>query len=69
MNHFIIRRNGIIEDGSNRRSGAHCRGKNHNSITMVGGVTQDDHTKAEDNYTMGKFKNYVIHMKHILMQK
>ena len=51
--HFIIRRNGVIEDGRTTDAvGAHCRGKNHNSIgiAMVGGVTQDDHTKAEDNF-------------------
>ena len=51
--HFIIKRNGVIEDGRTTDAvGAHCRGKNHNSIgiAMVGGVTQEDHTKAEDNF-------------------
>jgi len=51
--HFIIKRNGVIEDGRTTDSvGAHCRGKNHNSIgiAMVGGVTQEDHTIPEDNF-------------------
>jgi N-acetylmuramoyl-L-alanine amidase len=51
--HFIIKRNGIIEDGRPTDAiGSHCRGYNHNSvgICMVGGVSEDDHTIAEDNF-------------------
>ena len=58
--HFIIRRNGIIEDGRTTDAvGAHCRGKNHNSIgmAMVGGVTQEDHTKAEDNFEPAQWES------------
>ena len=52
--HFIIRRNGVIEDGRTTDAvGAHCRGQNHNSIgiCMVGGVAEDDITIADANYT------------------
>ena len=58
--HFIIRRNGVIEDGRTTDAvGAHCRGKNHNSIgiCMVGGVTQEDHTKAEDNFLPAQWES------------
>lgn len=51
--HFIIRRNGKIEDGRPTTDvGAHCKGQNHNSIgiCMVGGM-DEDMGAATDNYT------------------
>jgi len=70
--HFIIRRNGIIEDGRPTDAvGSHCRGRNHNSIgiCMVGGVSQDDHTVAENNFepdqwTALKTLVYELHEKY-----
>ena len=51
--HFIIRRNGKIEDGRTTDAvGAHCKGQNHNSIgiAMVGGM-DEDMGAATDNFT------------------
>lgn len=51
--HFIIKRNGIIEDGRTTDSvGAHTLGRNHDSIgiCMVGGVSQDNIKIWEDNF-------------------
>ena len=51
--HFIIKRDGVIEDGRTTDAvGAHCRGKNHNSIgiSLVGGMNEE-FTAAENNFT------------------
>ena len=53
--HRIVRRkNGTVEQGrEDNEVGAHCRGKNHNSISvcMVGGVNEEDINIWEDNFT------------------
>jgi N-acetylmuramoyl-L-alanine amidase len=52
--HFVIRRNGLIEDGRPMGDqGAHVKRYNRVSVgvCMVGGVTEDDVTVAEDNFT------------------
>ena len=52
--HFIIRRNGTIETGRKLMDpGAHAKGYNHRSIgiCMVGGVTEDDISIPENNFT------------------
>ena len=51
--HFIIKRNGTIEDGRlTDEVGAHCRGRNHDSIgvCLVGGVKEEDIKAWEDNF-------------------
>jgi N-acetylmuramoyl-L-alanine amidase len=52
--HFVVRRNGIVEDGRPvRLSGAHAAGHNTDSIgiCLVGGVDADDKMKADCNFT------------------
>lgn len=52
--HYVIKRDGTIEIGrKHEQVGAHCQGKNHNSvgICLVGGSDADDLTKAEANFT------------------
>jgi N-acetylmuramoyl-L-alanine amidase len=52
--HYVIKRDGTVEDGRDMMDvGAHAKGYNHKSIgvAMIGGVTEEDHTKAEDNFT------------------
>jgi N-acetylmuramoyl-L-alanine amidase len=52
--HFVIRRNGKIEKGRAVDAvGAHVAGFNASSVgvCMVGGVSQKDFTKAENNFT------------------
>jgi len=55
--HFVIRRNGIIEEGRNiDMPGAHVRGFNHRSIgvCLVGGMApkvKGEEQRAECNYT------------------
>lgn len=52
--HFVIRRNGKIEAGRGvDLVGAHepTRNRNGVAICLVGGVSEKDFTKAEDNYT------------------
>ena len=52
--HRILRRSGVQAQGRNDDEvGAHCRGKNHNSISvcMVGGVKEDNIEAWEDNFT------------------
>jgi len=54
--HYVIRRNGEIEEGRERTTmGAHVRGFNHNSIgiCMIGGV--DSKGKPENNYEPVQF--------------
>jgi N-acetyl-anhydromuramyl-L-alanine amidase AmpD len=56
--HYIIRRNGITEEGRPvRRQGAHVRGHNKTSIgiCLIGGTDADNRTKAEVNYTTGQW--------------
>ena len=51
--HFIIKRDGIIEDGRPTDAvGAHCRGHNHDSIgiALAGGMNEE-FTAAENNFT------------------
>ena len=51
--HKIIRRDGTIEQGrADDEVGAHCRGKNSDSISvcMVGGVSEQDIEQWEDNF-------------------
>ena len=52
--HRIIRRDGTIEQGrQDNEVGAHCRGRNHDaiSISLVGGVTEDNVEVWENNFT------------------
>ena len=56
--HFVIRRDGIIEDGRDiDKVGAHVAGYNTGSIgiCMVGGV--DAAMKAEDNFTVEQWRS------------
>ena len=55
---LIIRRDGIVENGRNIGDvGAHAKGYNHNSIgiALVGGVTEDDVSISENNFTEIQF--------------
>ena len=52
--HYVIKRDGTEEEGRHlMETAAHAKGYNHKSvgICMVGGVTEEDHTKAENNFT------------------
>ncbi len=65
--HFVIRRDGTIEDGRPIEvSGAHTGGRNSNSIgvCLVGGVSQDDYTVPENNFTDAQFDA----LEHLLRQ-
>lgn len=56
--HFVIRRNGKTETGrSLDKVGAHVAGHNTGSIgiCLVGGVSQADYTKAENNFTKAQW--------------
>ena len=56
--HYIIRRDGVLETGRPEEvAGAHARGFNHNSISisLAGGVTEDDVKVAENNFTPEQF--------------
>lgn len=56
--HYVIRRDGSIEPGRDEdKAGAHARGFNHKSlaVALVGGVTEDDITIAENNFTEEQF--------------
>ena len=58
--HYVIRRNGKIEDGRDRDViGAHVEGRNEHSvgICMVGGVDANDVTKAKNNFTPEQFES------------
>jgi|TARA_R110002033_G_scaffold33439_5_gene70733 N-acetylmuramoyl-L-alanine amidase len=55
---LIIRRDGVVENGRNIGDvGAHAKGYNHNSIgiALVGGVTEDDVSISENNFTEIQF--------------
>ena len=52
--HYVIRRSGERQVGrSIDEVGAHAKGFNHKSIgiAICGGVAEDDHTKADNNFT------------------
>lgn len=56
--HFVIRRSGKVEAGrAEDQVGAHVEGYNHNSlgVCLVGGVSEADFTKAENNFTGPQF--------------
>ena len=56
--HYVIRRDGKVERGrAENLVGSHVAGHNSNSIgvCMVGGVSQKDFTKAENNLTKEQF--------------
>ena len=58
--HFVLKRDGTREIGRHiDEVGAHAKGFNHRSIgiCLVGGVTQDDHTIPEDNFTKEQFES------------
>lgn len=55
--HWIIRREGIIEDGRPEdQIGAHVKGHNEKSIgvCLIGGTNANDRAKAEFNFTMAQ---------------
>ena len=55
--HKIIRRDGTVEQGrADDEVGAHCRGRNHDSISvsMVGGVTEENVERLEQEKAMDK---------------
>ena len=55
--HYVIRRNGAIEDGrSIEKVGAHCNGHNTGTIgiCMVGGITETG--RPENNFTPEQFE-------------
>lgn len=57
--HYVIRRNGLIEPGRpTTEIGAHAQGHNSTSIgiCLVGGVTERNVKKAEDNFTPEQMK-------------
>lgn len=70
--HFLIKRDGIIEDGRlTDEVGAHCLGRNHDSVSiaMVGGVKEEDIEAWEDNYTEAQWESlkelvYELHSKY-----
>ena len=52
--HFVIKRDGTIQEGRKLDEvGAHVKGHNSQSVgvCVVGGVSQEDHTVAENNFT------------------
>lgn len=56
--HFVIRRNGKIENGRPLEvTGAHCKGQNKNSIgiCLVGGIDADG--KPQNNFTDAQFQS------------
>jgi N-acetylmuramoyl-L-alanine amidase len=56
--HYVIRRNGKVEKGRPEGMvGAHVANFNATSIgvCLVGGVSQKDYTKAENNFTSEQF--------------
>lgn len=56
--HFVIRRNGVIENGrSITKIGAHANGYNNRSlgIALVGGI--DENGKADNNFTTAQFES------------
>jgi N-acetylmuramoyl-L-alanine amidase len=57
--HYIITRAGEMQIGRAENAvGAHVEGYNHQSIgiCLVGGVSEDDFTKPENNFTHNQFE-------------
>ena len=57
--HFVITRDGKQEVGRELMEiPAHAKGYNHKSIgiVMCGGVTEEDHTKPENNFTPAQWE-------------
>ncbi len=58
--HYFIKRNGNIENGRlESETGAHAYGYNSKSlgICLAGGVTEDDITVSENNFTKEQFES------------
>ena len=58
--HYFIKRNGNIENGRlETETGAHAYGYNSKSlgICLAGGVTEDDITVSENNFTKEQFES------------
>lgn len=56
--HYVIRRDGKVERGrAENLVGSHVAGRNSNSVgvCMVGGVSQNNFEKAENNFTPAQF--------------
>lgn len=56
--HYVIKRDGTVQPGRPLdRQGAHVSGYNHLSVgvCLIGGVTEDDVTVAENNFTPEQF--------------
>ena len=67
--HYVIRRSGQIEEGrSDELEGAHAVRVNGTSIgiCLVGGVTQDDHTIPEDNFTKEQWAELNILLEELI---
>ena len=65
---FVIRRDGTQETGRELMEvGAHAKGYNHKSIgvCLVGGVTEDDHTKPENNFTPEQWETLDVLMRKL----
>lgn len=65
--HYVIKRNGNIEEGrKENESGAHARGYNSNSlgVCLIGGVTEEDHTVSENNFTPDQWQS----LEHLIDQ-
>lgn len=69
--HYVIRRDGTLETGRPVGTmGAHAYGHNHHSVgvCMVGGVSEEDVSIAENNYTEEQWaclKSLVEHLKDV----
>ena len=72
--HLIIRRNGAYEMGRDWGiQGAHVKGHNamqsglyNFGIVMIGGVTEEDHTVPEDNFTRKQYQALTYALKEIM---
>ena len=65
---FVLLRSGVREIGRGLMEiPAHAKGYNHKSIgvCLVGGVTEDDHTKAENNFTPEQWKELDVLMREL----
>ena len=67
--HFVIKRDGTRQVGrSLDEVGGHAKGFNHKSlgIVMCGGVSEDDHTKAENNFTKFQWQELELLLDELL---
>ena len=67
--HFVLKRDGTRETGrSLNEIGAHAKGFNHRSIgcCLIGGVTQDDHTMPENNFTKEQWAELDILLEELI---